>query len=116
MPNYLVSAGGSNSGCCVTSCPDASCKDTVRFFGDLATKLLEMAESVNTRIEKIKAEACKPTERGIILAKIDVQPAPIGVGGEFIEYVKRYGPPTNGIFDPVLLQQLRTELGFSTTI
>jgi hypothetical protein len=93
---------------------DAYCSaKTLSFFDILSDKLVLLAESINDQFEYLKKNIYVPAE-GAVLASIIMKPPPIGVKYEFIEYIKRYGPPTDGIFDQGLLQGLRAELGIVT--
>jgi hypothetical protein len=104
MPVYIVSPTNTivNTG--------STCKDTVKFFGTLATKLLDMAEAIQTKIENIKKQVCAPS-RGFLLAEIEAPRMILGVRLEYLEYIKRFGPPDNGIFNEERLDALRKELG-----
>jgi hypothetical protein len=123
MPQYIVGKSyGSKSSCgskTLTSSSSSSvtgnaCKETVRFFGKLATKLLEMSEAIDKRIQKIKSESCPKPQRGVIMAEIDAPVMTIGVKYEYVEYIRRHGPPVNGIFDEAKLNVIRIELGMNT--
>ncbi len=117
MPTYLIS--GITQPVIVDSnnCNNSSyCKDTSRFFSKLATKLKDMATAINARIEDIRSQMCNKSGSGVYLASIDVPQMTLGVRYEYIEYIKRYGPPEDGIFDEALLEGLRRELGISSDI
>jgi hypothetical protein len=117
MPTYLIS--GITQPVIVDSnnCNNGSyCKDTSRFFSKLATKLKDMATAINARIEDIKSQMCNKAGNGIFLASIDVPQMTLGIRYEYVEYIKRYGPPENGIFDETLLEGLRQEMGITNTI
>jgi hypothetical protein len=113
MPTYIVSntfnnvLGGTGDGGCANA---VVCRDTTKFFDKLATKLKEMAESVNKRIEDIRKNAVCYTGGGVLFASIDVPTMNLEVKYEYIEYIKRYGPPLDGIFDESKLALLRNEL------
>ena len=47
--------------------------------------------------------------QGAILAAIEVKGSVI-VRMEYIYYIQRYGPPINGIFDPIYLDLIRAEI------
>ena len=112
MPNYIVS-GTKVPNCCEEKTD--YCKDSARFLNKLAIKLLDMAEAINTKIEKIKEECVNTSgQRGIIMAQIDVKPVELTIKYEYIEYIKRYGPPIKGIFEEQKLEQIRTDLGILT--
>ena len=104
--------GGGNGGCC----GDSYCKDSSRFFSSLATKLLEMTTAITKRIDDIKKNCGNShgAGKGFLLASIDAPQMTLGVKYEYIEYIKRYGPPTDGKFDETKLQLLREELGMVT--
>jgi hypothetical protein len=106
MPIYLVTPTASKTG--------STCKDTVLFFSKLATKLLEMAESINTKMEDLKNKVVY-IPKGVLLAEIETPQMVIGVRYEYVEYIKRFGPPENGIFDEGRLEALRIELGIDNS-
>jgi len=116
MPFYIVSNKCSTSSAKTACNSNTSCKDTIRFFGNLATKLLEMAESIDARIERIKEDCVPRQASGFFLAEITAPQMTLGVKYEYIEYIKRYGPPEDGVFDETLLNKLREEMGISNTI
>lgn len=110
MPNYIV-----KSNCIVNNkCNDNICKDTSRFFDKLATKLLVMTKSINKRIEDIKKQVCETKGNGALLASIDTPEMIISIKYEYIEYIKRYGPPINGIFEESKLNIIKKELGITS--
>jgi hypothetical protein len=76
---------------------------------------MEMTTAITKRIDDIKAN-CKGGggASGFLLASIEAPQMTIGVKYEYIEYIKRYGPPPDGKFDETKLQQLRAELGITT--
>ena len=51
MPIYLVSGSNSYNNNC--NGESSYCRDTSSFFNKLATKLMDMAVTINKRIEKI---------------------------------------------------------------
>lgn len=116
MPSYITKIAnvigfGNGGGAC---CTNTFSKDSSKFFSNLATKLLEMTTAINNRIDDIKKNCKNSSSNGILLASIEAPQMTLGVKYEYIEYIKRFGPPTNGIFDENKLQALRTELGIST--
>lgn len=113
MPSYITKLVNTVGGIC---CPNTFSKDSSKFFSSLATKLLEMTTAINKRIDDIKKN-CKSSSGGggVLLASIDAPQMTLGVKYEYIEYIKRFGPPTDGIFDEKKLEDLRIELGISTT-
>lgn len=116
MPSYLLGGGtsgiGTGNGCC---CVDNSLdRNSALFFNNLATKLLEMSETIERRMEEL-ANRVPPTQQGggVLFASIETPAMALGVKMEYVEYIKRYGPPTKGKFDPEKLAILRAELGIS---
>ncbi len=113
MPSYITKLTSAISGS--SSKKESYCKDSTRFFSSLATKLMEMTTAITKRIDDIKANCgSKSGGSGFLLASIEAPQMTIGVKYEYIEYIKRYGPPTDGKFDETKLQQLRAELGITT--
>ena len=118
MPSYITKI--LNGGICQPlpqqsgNCSSFS-RDSSNFFSSLATKLLEMATAVNKRINDIKQNCGSGSRQsGFMLASIEAPVMTVGVKYEYIEYIKRFGPPTEGKFDETKLKQLRTELGIDT--
>jgi hypothetical protein len=60
-------------------------------------------------------KVCEPASKGFILASIDTPQMVLGVSYEFVEYIKRHGPPVNGKFDQAKLADIRAELGITQT-
>lgn len=113
MPSYITKGNSSGNSCCGSSNND-SCQSSISFFATLSEKMLAMVNTIKQQFEEIK-ENCKPKEvRGFFLASIEAPKQFIGVKVEYLEYIKRYGPPKDGIFEETLLQQLRVELGVDT--
>jgi hypothetical protein len=108
MPRYLVSQVFIPGSC---PNPQEDCQSSITFFSKMSEKLLNMVKSL-----KKQFEACsKPTTqaKGAILAQIDTPQMVLGVKIEYLEYIKRFGPPSDGIFEENKLKQLRAELGIS---
>jgi len=55
------------------------------------------------------------SSRGALLANISIQ-ASLQFKSEYFIYILRYGPPVNGIFDPVYLELIRIEIENETDI
>lgn len=106
MPCFIVSK-------CNAIKNDNYCRNTSLFFSKLANKLLDMAVSIDKHIEKIKAQIQCKSNGGVVLVSIDTPIMTIAIKYEFIEYIKRYGPPTDGKFEDDKLELIRTELGIS---
>jgi hypothetical protein len=111
MPRYIE--GTASKACCPTN--QTTCKDTTKFFWNLSQKLLDMAEAIDKKIFDLQNKVCS-RDSGILFAELEVPKQVVGIKYEYIEYIKRYGPPTDGIFDPVKLEALRIELGGLTPI
>ncbi len=107
MTRYLIKQ--LNIGCSPNNLNN--CKDTTRFFSNLADKLKKMAISINERIIKANENSCKVVPGGIEFASVTLPEMKIGVKQEYIEYIIRFGPPENGIFNPEKLELIRNELG-----
>lgn len=116
MPRYILTrstANPTNGGCC---CDNSIDRNSALFFSNLAAKLIDLTKAFEAKIDEIKKNCGSTSQaRGFILAQIDAKPPTIGVKREYLEYIKRYGPPMDGVFDETLLQQLRDELGISAT-
>lgn len=116
MPNYILSgsrmggSGGGGSCCCEDSTID---RNSAIFFNTLASKLLEMSQAVEAKIEEIKKDCHKPAPggRGFLFASIDAPSMVLSVPREYTEYIKRYGPPPKGKFEPIKLEIIRAQLG-----
>ena len=59
------------------------------------------------------SRATQVAGRGAFLASIEIK-GDITFNAEYYIYVMRYGPPVNGIFDPVYLELIRAELLLGT--
>ena len=94
-----------NGSCCDDNSMDLN---TAFFFNQLATKLLEMSQSVQERLEAARKN-CNQQQSGFLFASIDTPQMAISVGTEYILYVQQFGPPPNGKFCPEKLQQIRIE-------
>lgn len=115
MPTYITKL--LNGVSISTECSDTTfCKDTSKFFNNLATKLLEMTAAINKRIEdmKVKMSTVCSRQSGIVLASVEAPKMTLGVRYEYIEYINRFGPPSDGVFEEEKLESLRIELGIVT--
>ena len=118
MPSYILSrrnaAAASGQDCC---CDDNSIdRNSAIFFNNLATKLLDMSRAIEQRVKDLVEQArCNTGDgKGVYIASIETPVMSLGIKYEYVEYVKRYGPPPKGKFDTTILNQLRVELGIST--
>lgn len=113
MPRYLEKPKGT------AFLDDATLRDVsnaicytkaMNFLDTIANKLKQLVISLKNQFERLKRQVVTRAQ-GPILASVTVRTIPLGVKYEYVEYIKRYGPPTNGIFDENLLIGLRNELG-----
>lgn len=116
MASYLKGLkanGASGDGCC---CSDNSIdRNSAIFFNNLALKLLDMSKVIEARMDELSKKVCAPQTKGVFFASIDTPVMSLGVKYEYVEYIKRYGPPQRGQFDETLLAQIRVELGITET-
>jgi hypothetical protein len=124
MPTYLLQSeisqlnnfgnfsGNSTASAC---CAPEACQSSLLFFNALSGKMLDMVSTLKQQFAECAANATNTVASGFFLVKISTKSGTLGVKLEYVEYIKRYGPPTDGIFDETLLQQLRDELGISET-
>lgn len=121
MPSYLLgkftsgagAGGASGDGCCCTD--NTLDRNSAVFFNNLATKLLDMSKAIQKRMDELANRVPPPPQAGFLFAKIDTPVMTLGVKMEYVEYIKRYGPPIKGKFDETKLNDLRAELGISVT-
>ena len=86
-------------------------KQTAIFLDSLATKLLQLTESFEAKIEEAKL-TYKPSEADMekrIFASVETPVMNVSIGYEYFLYVQRYGPPHLGKFDPEKLALIRAE-------
>jgi len=115
MARYiLVNNPNGNSG--YNCCCDSIDGNAAIFFNNLAKKLVDMSKSIEKRIEDLSNKVCQPESKGILMASIDTPSMMLGIKYEYVEYVRRYGPPIKGKFDPILLEEIRTDLGIKEVI
>jgi hypothetical protein len=88
---------------------------SLEFFDTLSKKLVLVTEALQEQFTELKTAAYARVSDGPVMASIDAPSLPIGVKYEYIEYIKRYGPPPEGVFDPALLYGIRLEFGIKTT-
>jgi hypothetical protein len=122
MPSYInrlfFGNGNGNGGygcepCCNKS--EEPCQSSLNFFSKLSEKMLTMVKSLKKQFEECRAQITSKA-KGFLLAEVEVKTTPLSVKYEYIEYIKQYGPPENGIFDETKLQKLRDELGISNQV
>ena len=90
-------------------------RDTISFYSKIASKLLIMSEKINNKIEDMKKNLCTKGESGVLLASIEAPVMTIAIKYEYIEYIRRHGPPDEGKFDEDKLTKIRKELGITCT-
>ena len=114
MPSYIVnSLKNCGKNVVAMSCNDNSIdRNSALFFNNLATKLLDMSRAIETKMEELRNKVCeRPSGRGFLFASIEAPSMVVGVRMEYVEYIKRFGPPVKGKFDENLLNELRIEMG-----
>lgn len=89
---------------------------SVEFFSTLSDKLVLMTESLKVQFDTLRLEALARSSDGPIFASITAPKMTLGVKQEYIEYINRYGPPADGIFDPAILETIKQELLISGAI
>lgn len=89
---------------------------SVEFFSTLSDKLVSMTESLQKQFDALRREALARSANGPIMASVVAPKMTLGVKYEYIEYINRYGPPADGVYDPVILETLRQELAMNGAI
>lgn len=115
MPSYLVSGNiksSNTTGCCCDSSIDSN---SAIFFNNLASKILDMSKAIEKKMDDLSKQVCTQAV-GFSLVKIDTPSMLLGVKYEYMEYIKRYGPPDSGQFDEVLLEKIRNDLGVKNEV
>ncbi len=92
-------------GCC--------CPSSTKFLETLTDKLIEMTNSLKEQFSELVKPPSNTGAKGVLLATIPLS-ANVDSKIEYFMYVNRYGPPTNGIFDPIYLDLIRAELAVGT--
>ena len=101
----MAASGSTSSGNCCTG------ESSVVFFAKMPDKLLDMVKSLQEQFEDLKKCQNATVAQGAMLAEIETPEMVLGVGQEYLEYIKRHGPPENGIFEKHLLAMIRAQLG-----
>ena len=103
----LSNGGSGGSGSSINNCCGPS---STKFLEKLTTKLITMTTSLKQQFEDLKNNQKEfvgpPAPR---LVEITVK-ANISVKHVYYMYLRRYGPPINGIFDPDYIRLLQAEL------
>lgn len=99
----LGSSNNGGGGCC--------CPSSTVFLQTLTDKLIIMTKSLKTQFADLEANSMstRVAGKGAIIASIAIK-GDITFKVEYFLYVLRYGPPAQGIFDPVYLELIRAEL------
>jgi len=111
--NKKTGAITTNSGSKATASTNASCccPSTTIFLQTLTDKLYDMALSLQQQFIDLQTFKNNTTQKGqgAILAAIEVKGSVV-LRMEYVYYLARYGPPINGIFDPIYLDLIRAEI------
>ena len=113
LSGYIGSAGLTNPYSLSSSSANADagnccCPSSTKFLETLTNKLVDMTKSLQIQF----AELVRPPSSafsGIRLAEVDVSQRVLA-RYEYLFYIRRYGPPANGIFDPIYLDLIRAEI------
>ena len=105
-PYSLSSTGGGSADAGGANC---CCPSSTKFLETLTDKLIEMTNSLKEQFEELKKNQGPIDTKGILLVNVEVS-ANVSFRYEYVIYIQRYGPPTNGIFDPIYLDLIRAEL------
>lgn len=103
---YALSTGGSAA---ATPSANCCCPSSTKFLETLTDKLIEMTNSLKQQFKELEDKQGPVATKGILLVNVEVS-AQVSYRMEYVIYVQRYGPPMNGIFDPVYLDLIRAEL------
>ena len=105
----ITGSSSSSGGCC--------CPSSTVFLDTLTNKLIEMTTSLQTQFADLLANsmATRTVGKGPLLANISIR-ANVQYKSEYFIYIMRYGPPVDGIFDPVYLDLIRIELENGTLV
>lgn len=85
------------------------CPSSTKFLETLTDKLVEMTNSLKTQFAELVKPPAAGESRGFYLATVPAS-AKVDTRYEYLFYIRRYGPPTNGIFDPIYLDLIRAEI------
>ncbi len=69
-----------------------------------------MTDALKLQFENLRLEALARSAEGPIMASITAPSLNLGIKFEFVQYINMYGPPPDGKFDPVILEQIRQDL------
>lgn len=68
-----------------------------------------MAESLKNQFAYLEEHSNLQMSKGVLLASTTVS-ARVNIKYEYIVYIEIYGPPVNGLFDPVYLERIRKQI------
>ena len=106
-----TNTGNSNANASTNANASCCCPSTTIFLQTLTDKLYDMALSLQQQFIDLQTFKNNTTQRGegAILASIEVRGSVV-IRMEYMYYIQRYGPPINGIFDPIYLDLIRAEM------
>lgn len=113
MPRFIDKNSATLNGITVTGSdlyPALYSAKSVEFFSTLSEKLVLMTESLQVQFDVLRKEALARTAAGPIMGSVVAPKMTLGVRGEYVEYINRYGPPADGKFDEALLAAIRAKL------
>ena len=74
-----------------------------------ATLSLGLRDTANSLIKVLGSNAVKSQGKAILNVSLSMPPAKMA-SLSYLIYVNKYGPPVEGIFDPILLDPIQAEL------
>ena len=112
MPRYILK----DDDCGKSFCPTQPANNSSFFLHSLADKLLLMACTIERKIDDLENQLCQTPQNGVFLVSVETPKMMLGIKYEYVEYIKRYGPPCDGKFNEVILDELRKELNIEPDI
>ncbi len=116
MPRYLFKGNTARAVAGIATLDDANAyytTKTIIFYNDLANKLEILTTSLKNTFTDLRKNCGKGSGTGILFAEVIIPSQVVGIKYEYIEYIKRYGPPSDGKFDEAILTQIRAELNLN---
>jgi hypothetical protein len=97
-----------------TAAPNAGdnccCPSSTKFLSELTNKLVDMTQSLKQQFADLQAMCDAGVKgKGELFATIEIA-GTLKPKYEYLIYLNRYGPPINGIFDPIYLDLIRAEV------
>ena len=108
----LSGSGLANAPASSSSSASCCCPSSTVFLDTLTTKLIAMTRSLQQQFEDLKKNQVPPSSsemKGSRLAELGVG-ANVSVKYAYYIYVQRYGPPVNGVFDPLYIDLINAEI------